>query len=92
MPVRRRAALDKAGAFDELRTFWGTVDLAAIEQAHAMLVHRIQGPNVVPSREVAVAASGKLVTRDMDVTRREALFKAPFAHSGDASSGYRQDA
>jgi len=70
-----RAALEQAGAFDELRTLRATVGLAAIEQAHAKLVHRIEDPEVVPRTEVALAASEKVAVRDMAAARRDVLFK-----------------
>jgi len=70
-----RAALEEAGAFDELRALGATVGLVAIEQAHATVVHRIEDPDVVPCREVALAASGTLATRDIAAARRDALFK-----------------
>lgn len=68
-------ALEQAGAFDELRGFGATVRLVAVEQARATLVHCIEDADVVPRREVVLSAGGSLGTRDIDVARRDALFK-----------------
>jgi hypothetical protein len=70
-----RAALEQAGAFDELPMLGAIVGLVAIEQPHATLVHRIEDPDVVPRRQVDLAANGKLATRDMAAAFRDALFK-----------------
>jgi hypothetical protein len=69
------AALEQAGAFDELRGFGATVRLLAAEQARATLVHRIEDADIVPRREVALSAGGSLAARHIDVARRDALFK-----------------